>query len=160
MELVHDTPAAVPVVDVSGLQLPGLEALPRVGEDMVELGLLTSFLAAVEVSGLPSDYDVLELVAAWHRVTAASAAAELAAMAELGTRPEVFGPDDDPHGGRPTCGAGAGRHDEPHRVWGTRWPPGWRTAPEPPSGGHGRRWSCRCASRGCGGSCRRGGCRR
>jgi hypothetical protein len=96
MDLTRDTLAAVPVVDVSGLEVPGLEALPRVGEDMVALGVVTSFLASLEVSGLRSDFDVLEVVAAWHRVTAASAAAELAAVAELAARPEVFGADDDP----------------------------------------------------------------
>jgi hypothetical protein len=96
MDLTRDTLAAVPVVDVSGLEVPGLEGLPRVAGDVVALGVLTSFLSAVDVSGLRSDFDVLEVVAAWDRVVASASAAQLHAVSELAARPEVFGADDDP----------------------------------------------------------------
>ncbi len=72
-----------------------MQSLPRVGES-VELGVLCGFLSSLSVSGLPSDFDVLEVVAAWERVAAAVQAAQLVAVGELAARPEVLGADDDP----------------------------------------------------------------
>jgi hypothetical protein len=81
-------------VDVSGLEVPGLECLPM-REGCVELGVLAGFLSRVDVAGLASDFDVLELVAVWERLVGAARAAQLVAVAELAARPEVPGPDDD-----------------------------------------------------------------
>ena len=48
---------------------------------LVELDVLVAFLASIDRTALDTDYQVLELVAAWHAVAAAAAGQELAAMA-------------------------------------------------------------------------------
>jgi hypothetical protein len=82
-------------VDVSGLEVPGMDALPRVGAE-VELGVLAGFLSGLDLGSLPSDFDVLDVVAAWDRVVSSASAAQVVAVGELAARPEVYGPDDDP----------------------------------------------------------------
>jgi hypothetical protein len=96
MDLHPGTRADAPAVDVSGLEVPGLEALSQVRVGHVALGVLVPFLTSVDPAQLDSDFDVLELVAAWHAVAAAVAGQQLAAIAELGSRLEVYGRDDDP----------------------------------------------------------------
>lgn len=92
-----DCPAArlTAQVDVTGLSVTGLETLRGEG-DGVPLTALVALLESIDPSSLPDDYDVVELAAAWHAVAAAVAGRQIAVVAELAARPEVYGPDDDP----------------------------------------------------------------
>jgi hypothetical protein len=80
-------------VDVEGLELLGLDALPRLPDGTVVAAELTAFLAAVDPAGLPADFDVLELVAAWDKVSSWVSSRQLTAMAEFARRPDVVGAD-------------------------------------------------------------------
>lgn len=77
-------------VDVLGLEVPGVDELPRVGSE-VEIGVLAGFLSALDLGFLASDFEVLEAVAAWEPVAAAASAAQVLAVGELAARPEVYG---------------------------------------------------------------------
>lgn len=83
------------VVDVGDVDLPGLGGCCD-PDGAVALPVLVDFLTRLEVGGLPTDFDVLEVVAAWDRVANAVAGQRLAAVAELASRAEVIGADDDP----------------------------------------------------------------
>jgi len=103
MSPIPDLAPAVPVVDVSGIDLPGLAELPRSTDssggdagDLVGLHTLVGFLGSLEPAVLRSDGEVLELAAAWRAVACAATAAELVAVGELAARPFVVGRDDDP----------------------------------------------------------------
>ncbi|MDH4160072.1 MAG: HNH endonuclease [Actinomycetota bacterium] len=84
------------VVDLAGLDLPGLESLHLDDTGHARLADLVAHLTSLDVAAVPHDFDVVEVVAAWERVTAAATAAQHAAVAELARRPEVIGADDDP----------------------------------------------------------------
>lgn len=90
------TLATAPAVDVAGLEVPGLEGLDCDAEGRVALADLVAFLDGADPSSFPTDHDVLDAVAVWDRVAAAVSGRLLAAVAELASRPEVYGPDDDP----------------------------------------------------------------
>ncbi len=80
-------------VDVSDLQLPGLEALPRDNEGCVAPLELHAFLISLRAEDLETDYESLDLVAAWDRFGSWVAAQQLAAVAEFARRPDVLGAD-------------------------------------------------------------------
>jgi hypothetical protein len=84
------------VVDSAGLDLPGLDSVHLDGTGEVRLADLVAHLESLDLAELPDDYAVLEVVAAWDRVTATVSAAQHMAVAELARRPEVIGADDDP----------------------------------------------------------------
>ena len=82
-------------VDVAGLRLPGLAELRACPEGCVEEVALAALLAAIDPAELMTDVEVLDLVAAWSRVTAWSQARGLRAVAEFARRPES-GPGSEP----------------------------------------------------------------
>jgi hypothetical protein len=52
---------------------------------------LAEFLAGIDASAVTTDHEVLELVAAWDRLSSWASAQQLAAIAEFGRRPDVLG---------------------------------------------------------------------
>ncbi|MFZ0325173.1 MAG: DUF222 domain-containing protein [Actinomycetes bacterium] len=80
-------------VDVDGLELPGLDQLPRQADGTIEGGALVTHLGRLTPDELETDYDVLELVAAWDRVSSWVSAQQLVAIAEFARRPDVLGAD-------------------------------------------------------------------
>jgi hypothetical protein len=82
-------------IDVSGLRLPGLSDLPACPEGCVDGAVLTPFLAALVPADLATDREVLDLVAAWARVTSWSQARGLRGVVEFARRPEAA-PGSDP----------------------------------------------------------------
>ena len=68
-------------VDVSDLEVPGLEVLSRDGCGCVSAGDLQMLLTSLDPAELATDYEVLDLVAAWDRLGSWVAAQQLAAIA-------------------------------------------------------------------------------
>jgi hypothetical protein len=80
-------------VDVSDLVLPGLAELPRDGDGCVTATQLQALLVSLAPEELSTDYEVVDLVAAWDRLGSWVAAQQLAAVAEFTRRPDVIGAD-------------------------------------------------------------------
>ena len=78
-------------VDVEGLDVPGVDQLPHHDDGTVAAAALLVHLQSIEAQALDSDYDVLELVSAWERVSSWVSAQQLTAMAEFARRPDVLG---------------------------------------------------------------------
>jgi hypothetical protein len=80
-------------VEVSDLQLPGLADLTRDPSGGVPAVELHALLASLAPQDLDTDYQVLDLVAAWDRLGSWVAAQQLVAVAEFARRPDVIGAD-------------------------------------------------------------------
>ena len=86
-------------IDVSGIDLAGLDALPSIGDGLVDPATLVGWLLANPAEELLTDYEVVEHAAAWERVRTFSAAQAITSMTEFARRPEYVGPH--PEVGRP-----------------------------------------------------------
>src|SRR5437764_5927317 len=81
------------VVDVRDLQLPGLDELPGFRSGRVPVPALAALLASLDAAALLTDHEVLDLVAAYERLTSWAHGGGAAALAEFARRPEHVGPD-------------------------------------------------------------------
>lgn len=78
-------------VDVSGIELEALAELPRVGDDLVDPGLLVTWLLNHPAESLLTDYDVLEHAMVWERMHTFAKAQVTQTVVEFARRPEYIG---------------------------------------------------------------------
>ena len=83
------TPVAVGGVDVSGLDLPGLVALPRLADGTVAGPLLVGLLARIDTTTLADDAVVLDVAAGWERLTGWVQAGGARVLADFGRCPDI-----------------------------------------------------------------------
>ncbi|HVQ88358.1 MAG TPA: DUF222 domain-containing protein [Actinomycetes bacterium] len=80
-------------VDVSGIDIDGLDALDRISGDLVDPSALFQWLLDHPADSLRTDYEVLEHAAAWERVSSFGKAQAVRSTAEFARRPEYIGVD-------------------------------------------------------------------
>ena len=83
------------LLDAASIDLPGVESLLASSSGQVAAVPFVQLLARTDPQKLPTDYDVLELVAAWDKVAAWVSQQQLAAIAEFARRPMALGIDPD-----------------------------------------------------------------
>ncbi len=91
----NSSPPAGPAVgvDVSGIELAGLDELPRLDGGLVDASRLTRWLLQHPAEDLLTDCEVLEHAAAWERLSTFTKAQSIATMTEFARRPEYIGPN-------------------------------------------------------------------